>query len=474
MRGVFLMALWLLSAGPLLAQTGPDSLWVQPFGAVGECDAAAIRQTSDGGYLLAGTEISPSGDEVRAVRLDSSGHLLWTRDYCSLWAFKVRDAREAADGDFLIAGTTSSQAADSQRSFVIRTNSQGDTLWVKVFGDTVSGINAAQPTKDGGCVLAGWEIGRDLDGSDITFIKMDMWGNLLWRHRFGEPGDEWAFALSGCSDGGWMIAGLGKSTEGAGRLHILRTDSSGSLRWSKSYPLPGLQRIYGMERSGDGYITGGLRNPAGDPCNYFLMKMDSAGIPLWVGYCPSFCHPSEPMMLKPTLSGFIMARYDVSLSEGSRQMELYLFDEAGEFRYHTLFDGLGYRRWERPYWYYELRVASSFADGIYDYFVDPHLPVDEKITIDPPAPKPEKSERHGPLDSFGNVYWASFILNHRQQVTVTVYDTTGYLIRTIADDVYSSGSHCEIFDGWSLPPSIYFLRVETEEMQEVRKVVLVR
>jgi len=475
MRLTLLFVITLLAVSAV-AQTGRDSLWIQPFGAAGECQAAAIRQTSDCGYFLAGTESSPTGDEVLAVRLDSSGHLLWSRDYCSGRSLKVRDLRQAADGDLLIAGTTASAMADSQRSFVIRTNSKGDTSWVKVFGDTASGIHAVQPTSDGGCVLAGWEVANDSGGSDISLLKMDPWGGLVWRHRYGNPGEEWACALAAVSGGGWMIAGQGKTADGVDCLHILRTDSAGTLLWSKVFPLRGLLRVYAIEPVADGhFVIAGLRNPPSmEPCGYFLVDVSPQGETEWRKVCRADCNSAANVMLRVTPSGYLMVNHSFSLGSGTREMNLYKVDLEGQLLYHDYYSGTGYLRWELYTHNWVNETAGTIAQAIYDVFVDPHAPIAESITFQPRVPFPERSERHGPHDSFGNVYWAYFSLNHRQDVTITVYDTAGRIVRTVADGDYPSGYHCEIFDGWSLPVGIYFLRVETEALLETRKVVLVR
>ena len=451
-----------------------DSLWLQPYGANGECKAAAIRQLADGGYILAGTEDLSPGEELRAVRVDSSGQVVWSRGFCNPWTLKVRDLRPDPDGDLWMVGTTTSLVPDSQRAFVMRMTADGDTLWTRILGETPCGAHAVQPTADGGCVLAGWEVSPDTGGSDMLLLKMDLWGHTVWKHRFDEPGDEWAFGLTATADHGFLIVGQGKPEQEADRLLILRTDSQGNAKSSQSYPLTGLQRIFGLEPCGNGFVVGGLLSPRGKPCEYFLVRMDSECEPLWVRGCPAYCNPEETVVMRPTLSGFIFGRHCISLGTGSRQIELYTFDQSGEFLYHILYDGRGFREWVRPYWYYESRAANSFAEGMYELFVNPHLLKEEKITIEPAAPKPERSEHHGPNDSFGNVYWAGFTLNHRQHVRVTVYDTTGQLIRTVADDDYGTGNHTEIFDGWNLSPGIYFLRVETDNLHETRKVALVR
>ncbi|HEY3293833.1 MAG TPA: T9SS type A sorting domain-containing protein [bacterium] len=464
----------LLPVATATAQSRADSAWVQPFGATGECVAGVIRRTADQGYFFAGTEASPSGDDVRAVLTDSSGQVLWSREYCGAFPMRVRDARQTAAGDFLLAGTTAPLAADSEHAFVMRVNGAGDTVWNRVFDDTVGGFHAIQPLEDGGCVLTGWTAPPDSGGSNVALIRLNAWGNVVWKHTYDEPGEEWAVAVQKAGRG-YLMVGQSRSDTNVEMLHILRTDSAGNLRWTKAYPLRGLKRIYGFEQvEGGEFVMAGLRNPPSEPCTYFLMRMDSTGVPLWLRSCHSGCDAAEQVVMKPTLSGFLMTRLNVSLGDRARQMEIWFFDQAGEFQYRTFYDGMGYRRWERPYGYWESRIASPFAAGIYDFFVDPHAPVAETASIVPQAPFPERSERHHPLDSFGNVYWASFTLNRRQWASITVYDTTGRLIRTVADEEYGSGSHTEIFDGWALPPGIYFLRVKTEELQEVKKVVLVR
>lgn len=474
MRAVFLIA-WLVASSSY-AQNGPDSLWIQPYGAGSACRADAIRLTADHGYILVGTESTPSGDEARAVRIDSNGHLLWSREYCGTWSLKARDIRQAPGGDILIAGTAVSLTADSERAFLIRTTEQGDTLWLRVYGDSACGVHAVLPTADGGCVPAGWAIAADSSESDIFLSKINRLGGIVWQHKYAVSGTEWPAVLQETGEGGWMIAGQGMTEDGTEMLHVIQTDSAGGLQWSRSFPMRGLLRLYGLEQtSTGGLVIAGLRNPPTvEPCGFFLLKMDSSGDLNWFHSYRAECDPAARVMLRATLSGFLIATHNVSLCSGLRELSILKTDENGELQYRVDYSGTGFvlREVYGSYRYYA--KAASFGAGMYDFFVDPHPPIAESISIRPPVPHPERSERHGPHDSFGNVYWAEFTLNHRQPVNVSVYDAHGKLIRTVADGEYCAGPHCEIFDGWSLPPGIYFLRVETRNMHQTRKVVLVR
>ena len=474
MRVSFLIAAWMV-AHAACGQINPDSLWRKPFGGNSDCVADVIRMTDDGGYLLMGTESTPSGDEAHAVRLDSLGRLLWSRGYCASWALKAHDVRQAFDGQLLFAGTVSALTADSQRAFLIRTTDQGDTLWMRVFGDSACGIQAIQPTSDGGCVLAGWTTNAVSGQSDMTLVKMDFLGIPIWRHCYNIPGDEWAMALQPTPDGGWIIAGQGMSEDGARMLHLLRTDSGGSLRWARAFPIKGLLRVFDVQCvSGDGFVVAGWRViPGTEPCAFFLTRTDANGNPLWFRKYLADCETFSHVMLRVTPSGYLVATHVISLGDGNRLLTLLKMDQDGELLYHTDFSGMGFVNRMEDRGYRQYLTAAPIRNGLRDFFLDPDLPVQESIDIRPAAPLPERSERHGPHDSFGNVYWTLFTLNHRQPVSVTAYDSRGRLIRTVADNDYCAGSHCEIFDGWNLPPGIYFLRVETRNMHQTRKVVLV-
>ncbi|MCK4303994.1 MAG: hypothetical protein KAY24_07130, partial [Candidatus Eisenbacteria sp.] len=100
-----------------------DSLWTRTFGGSGDDYGCSVRLTSDEGYVVAGyTESRGAGDDdVWLIRADSNGDTLWTETFGGSGYDRGRSALETADGGYVIAGEVFSYANGAYDIWVIKT-----------------------------------------------------------------------------------------------------------------------------------------------------------------------------------------------------------------------------------------------------------------------------------------------------------------------------------------------------------------
>ncbi|MCC6384262.1 MAG: T9SS type A sorting domain-containing protein [Bacteroidia bacterium] len=124
--------------------------WFRTYGGPNTDEGMIVKQTSDCGFLMSGASesFSASGKyDVYVVRTDSLGGLLWSRAYGGDEIEGTYDFIENADGGFTILGFSESFGSnrslvnqntvlgdDDADVFLIRINSQGDTLWTRTLG----------------------------------------------------------------------------------------------------------------------------------------------------------------------------------------------------------------------------------------------------------------------------------------------------------------------------------------------------
>jgi len=68
----------------------------------------------------------------------------------------------------------------------------------------------------------------------------------------------------------------------------------------------------------------------------------------------------------------------------------------------------------------------------------------------------------------------SYTLKNATHVRLTVYDRIGREVQTLVDENQSAGTHTFEFNGSELPSGIYFYRIKTPEMTEVKKMILAK
>ena len=222
----------------------------------------SVQQTADGGYIIAGyTESFGSGlKDVYLTRTDSEGDILWTKAYGGSGDDYGNSVQQTADGGFIIAGYTMSFGAGLNDVYLIRTDANGDLLWSKTIGgsDEDYGYNVVQ-TSDGGFIITGetWSFGAG--GSDAYLVRTDSSGSVLWTKTFGGSNDDFGNSIQRTADGGYIITGQ-TSSFGAGGydVYLIKTNSTGDTLWTKALGESGLEIGNSIRQTtDDGYIITG-------------------------------------------------------------------------------------------------------------------------------------------------------------------------------------------------------------------------
>ncbi len=257
-------------------------LWEKSFGFSGHDHSYDVVQTDDGGFFFSGfLDVTSSGGdgnngkgnyltrhgvgEFWGTKLDADGNLEWRRYFGGTNNDRSYGVLQADDGGFVMAGSSESDdfdITDSKGSYdfwVVKVSSTGEMLWQKSFGG--SGIDKAYSiakTNDNSYVIAGNTFSTDTDisknngESDVWLIKIDDSGNLAWEKNYGGTAFDAARGLNLTSDGGFVIAGNSKSTDGDATensgendLWIIKTDSEGNIEYQETFGGSGLD--YGFD-----------------------------------------------------------------------------------------------------------------------------------------------------------------------------------------------------------------------------------
>lgn len=245
--------------------SGPVAMeWEQYFAGLGRKwgdSAMWVIQTSDGGYAIAGgRNYSPS--QVVVAKANASGILEWSRKYDI--GYKVAGFVQISDGGYVVGtGVT-----------LLKIDSKGKAQWSRTYPQGGFRTSMVQ-TSDGGYALAGiagWD-------SEVWLVKADFFGKLQWNRTYGERLDGVAQLIQ-TSDGGYAIAGSNNSYSGeGGDLWLLKTDTAGTLLWSKSYN----EKVSGQVAKSVTQISDGGYVLADNTRSYLpmLIKTDSSGNVEW-------------------------------------------------------------------------------------------------------------------------------------------------------------------------------------------------
>ena len=257
----------------VLLSPPPEEEWSKTFGGPTDDMANSVRQTTDGGYILAGVTWSYGGaarTDVWLMKTDSNGKELWNKTFGGTARDKARAVQQTVDGGYIFAGST--YATGDYDVWLVKTDSNGSEQWNKTFGDTdiSSAAGAVQQTADGGYILAGGMGSYATGDYDVLLIKTDSNGNEEWNKTFGGTSRDFAYCIQQTTDGGYILAGEMYSY-GAGQsdFWLVKTDSNGNEQWNRTFGGVNWDEAHSVQQTaGGGYIL------AGRTCSYGAGKFD--------------------------------------------------------------------------------------------------------------------------------------------------------------------------------------------------------
>jgi hypothetical protein len=301
-----------------------ETLWAKTFGGSGDDEGYSVRQTSDSGYVITGgtTSFGNGSFYVYLIKTNADGDTLWTKTFGGSSDDVGYSVKQTSDSGYVVAGYTNSFGAGQGDFYLIKTNSAGDALWTKTFGGSSDDVGyTVQQTSDSGYVIAGYTSSFGAGGSDVYLIKTDTNGDTLWTKIYGGSNNDDGHSVQQTSDGGYVIAGT-TSSFGAGSvdIYLIKTNAAGDTLWTKTNG--GSSDDFGkfvQQTSDSGYVITGGTTSFGTNGSVYLIKTNTAGDTLWTKtYDESW--PSSVQQASD--GGYVIAGYTDSFGAGSYDVYL--------------------------------------------------------------------------------------------------------------------------------------------------------
>lgn len=342
----FLLAVFLaLTIGAMAFAQPPDSLWSRTFGGDSADVCYCVRQTSDGGYILAGWTESLGAAHANfwLVRTDADGTPLWSRNFGSNLYDLCRSAAQTSDGGYIMAGWRQEFPEGPSDIWLVKTNANGDSLWTRSFalGNCEKCYSVVQ-TSDSGYILAGETCALWPGYADFLLVKKSSLGETLWYRTFGGSADERCYSAVQTSDGGYILAGEIRSF-GAGQsdFWLLKTNSVGDSLWSRTFGGYRDDFCYSVAQTSDGgYVLAGETRSFGvGGTDFWLVRADANGDSLWSrtfgGSTYDYCYSVSPT---PD-GGFILAGRTESFGAGNHDFWIVKTNDKGDSLWSRTFGG---------------------------------------------------------------------------------------------------------------------------------------
>jgi hypothetical protein len=396
--------------------------WIRTYLAAEELHGLfhCIQQTADKGYVMVGEgNGDPFEIDLWLARTDSMGDTLWTRYYGEKGIDKGWFVRQLPDGGFIIGGSTGSMSDARRALWVLRTDSEGDTLWTRTYGegDVNYWAYCVNPTSDSAYILTG---GNGLY-QRLWLLKVDDAGDTLWTREYGNVAS--GRYVEETADGGFIVTG----TTAIGLLsavYVIKTDANGDSVWSTRLLGVGNNEGRCIHQTPDGgYILGALHNynSATNTADAWLVKLNEDGDTIWTRVFGGPGRYDDIRCVQLTLDGGYVITGTTDTKEPEKSYEIWLIKT----------DSLGY----------------------------------VSIAEDKPDPQPAQVEVTSTVDTQITLYYE----NQPNGFHAHVYDASGQKV----GEIHNASASGTIEWGQGQQAGMYFIR-ELSGTSSVRKVVLVK
>lgn len=305
--GLLVLGVLTSSAGTALAESSepfPDEEWNRTY-SVEMDDPQWMEQTSDGGYIIIGSVNSFSNGnslskEYIVVKTDAKGDYHWSRKFREEDEDRAGYAmqtyiKQTSDSGYLIAGSTENFTNGSLNIWIRKMDAEGIEQWKKDFRESrpsrqfFGGNNitdryneadrSVMETPKGGFLILGKtnhcrnctiEKERPMD---IWLMRLDPKGNEEWNRTLGRT-DESAYSFLVMQDGSFVLA----SASDSNNTWLKKSDQNGNEKWNRTHEAIGGRAIV-IRQASDGGYAAAIADHSGTQIR--LIKTDPNGLKQW-------------------------------------------------------------------------------------------------------------------------------------------------------------------------------------------------
>jgi len=464
-----------------------------------------ITPVGNDSWVFAGQALQFAVDSswIYIGKIDAGGNTIWTR---TIGAYQYQTAlsiRQTADGGFIIAGDSSPDLVQGVPSLT-KTDSLGNIIWTIIFEGTNNELPAygdrVVETNDGGYAI----VVKDYIGASTRYvlIKVDQSGNELWRHNYGGVVSKFPFSLDITSDGGFVMIGWPN-------FYMVKTDPDGVMEWEKTVSGGSNAMGYCIKQTADGgYIAVGFQSffyGGSEQCYIYTVCLDSEIPTLYVDLTPEDDNIEIPAgggsfdyNIRVVNSGLSAENFDIwaeielpmtgtvpifdvegitlpAQSEISRNRTQSVpgYAPAGNYLYRAYIG-------EYP-WIVEFTDSFEFeklgSDGISlgnpgDWICTGeafHQGAMEEADL-----SPDKVHCSISPNPFNQSTVISYKLQAASYMELKVYDITGREAAKLIDGYQNVGNHEITFNAKDLVSGVYFVRLKAGDFTATQKLLLIK
>lgn len=484
MKRFFVLLIIVLIFSSDIMPQAPDTLWTKKIGGTGSDVGNEIIQTSDGGFVIAGstTSFGAIQRDSYLIKLDSSGNTVWDKRYGGNQFEIAMSVKETHDLGYIFAVFYATSASNYLQ--LIKINSAGDTLWTKLVGTPDDEVASnLQTTDDGGFLVTGYtDAGALTNGkNDVWLVKFDSLGNKIWERVYGGSENDGGYKILKLADSSLLIPGYSESFSSGGDRDgwIVKTDASGNFIWSKSYGGSDYDDFAAAaeDEHGNLYFTG-TSVTSGDR-NIWIVKTDPDGNHIFTKNYGGTDEEWGYDIIRTNDGNFIVTGSTKSNSTGLSQLWLLKINQQGDTLWTKIFTSVngstgnsviqttdngfaitgtaGSSITGPDVWV--IRLSAEGATTVDDH----NLGMPEFFSLYQNYPNP--------FNPGTTISWQSPVSSWQ---TLKVYDLLGREVAALVDEFKPAGRYEVEFNASGLSSGVYYYRLSSEQFTQTMKAILLK
>lgn len=209
-----------------------NQLWNRTYGGPNMDIGDFIDRTADGGYVIFGStdNFGTSGStDAWMIKTDGNGVEQWNKTFGGVDYEEAMSGQQTTDGGYIFAGTK--QVADGTTDiWVVKTDADGTKVWEQTLGGTDYDTGySVQQTSDGGYFIVGDYTNTVTMNPDVYAAKLGNDGSMKWNETFDRNGteDRGYYGIQ-TTDHGYIITGLtGNMMDAASDVWLIKLKPEG-------------------------------------------------------------------------------------------------------------------------------------------------------------------------------------------------------------------------------------------------------
>lgn len=164
------------------------------------------------------------------VKTDSLGRHKWSTSVGTSQNDMASSVEVASDGSFFFAGSSNWNTQTGYDGYLVKTDNLGNVQWSKNYGgDDWDFFNNTCMMPDGGLILCGESYSQSKGGTDSYLVRINSNGDTLWTRKYGSTGDDAFYSVEQKNNAIFVVGKIYDAVNNKTSASIYKIDFNGNV-----------------------------------------------------------------------------------------------------------------------------------------------------------------------------------------------------------------------------------------------------